>query len=257
MVNLSALTKTQSLKISSISTLFNLYHLVVNVALFYTITKLKLDAHFSVNEQIIFAYIIFSTAQFCVSLMMISTIGFYILLNFNEFITRIIEDKSSCSNAQILKLSATIYNKICDAYEDISKFYSIFCMLLVLMSTFFNVFNFYTFYVLLKVGGYKLMFFAATSFLWAICYLPPIVCIIAYSNGLQKQSVVTGNLITKLMSCKGSNKDVKQSKLFELLVAHRRPKISCGMFDLDWKFCFSVIGCVFSFSIIVIQFSDV
>jgi hypothetical protein len=42
-----------------------------------------------------------------------------------------------------------------------------------------------------------------------------------------------------------------------LLVSHRQPKICCASFEVNWQLFFSIIACVFSFSLIVIQFSDV
>jgi 7tm Chemosensory receptor len=229
----------------------------VNFILGFSISKQKFEGNLSTSSRIIVIFMVFATMQVNVSLMMLSSVGYYIMLNLNEFIDNSIEGKTFCPERKLFKLATEIHNKICEVFEKVSEFYSVLWLVTLLLTAFLNVLNVFILFLLLKVGGSEIELFIITTMAWALVCLPPVIWVVAYASAMQSQSLETGKLFTKLSTRRRNLKDLEQAQVFQLLLSHRTPKISCGMFKLDWKFFFSFVCCIFSFSIIVIQFSDV
>jgi 7tm Chemosensory receptor len=219
--------------------------------------KLGMDRQISFFQQLVFGLTGISSIEAFMSIMMIPAVGCYIQGNINDEIRSVIENRSDRSSEELIRFVSSVYIKICDAADSISKFTSSILLLNLLLVCFFNVFNAYTVFVFLKLGGSDMMYFSLLSSSWAVGYIPPVIWIIKCSSVLQKQSIETLSLISQLTTTQRTSKALKSSRNLDLLLSHRRPKISCGSLTLNWPFLFSLIGCIFSFSIIVIQFSDV
>lgn len=240
-----------------ICVLYHTYNFFVNVATSSFFNKLGLDKELSFSHQLVYGLTAISNIETFVTIMMVPAVGCCIVSNLNDEIRSAIEVQSFRSTEELIKFVSIIYVKICDAFDGISEFTSLTLLLNLLFVCFFNVFNAYTIFVFLKLGGSKLMYFSLLSTSWAFGYIPPIIWIIKCSSDVQNQSVETLSLIAELLSDQGKLKSLESLRTLDLLLSHRKPKISCGSLTLDWTFLFSTIGCIFSFSIIVIQFSDV
>lgn len=251
------------LKVVSVPLIYNFFTLGNLLCVSLTFHYLELSDVLSFQDRIIFLTTFSLCTQLCNSMMMMIMIGFYILQSVNDFIENFIGDESdkvSASLESTLKTLSTvtkIYDKVCDAFESISTFYTPVCLIFLSILTFFEVLAVYTCFVFLKIGGYQMACFLITTLLWATAYLPFVLCIIAYASATQTECLTTADLVQKLSNKTNNDEVIKLSKSLMLLVSHRRPTICCGFFQVNWELFFGIIACVFSFSLIVIQFSDI
>lgn len=197
-----------------------------------------------------FSYLIFYT-----SMMMILSLAYYQLQALNMFVV-----KSKSENIpveKIIKQTSIIYDKLCDIFELISAFYRLH-NLNFLLGFYYNDFSFYyVLFILIKNPGKEIFYFFLTNVLWNLCYLPGVLWTMLFSSWIETEGIKTANLINQLASQESTMKCLKSSRIINLKMTHRRPKVSCGMFDLNWKFFFTMIGSIFSSAIILIQFYDV
>lgn len=227
-------------------------------AVIVSFSFLKLNVLEKVGEvdRAVFVISLSLAVQISTSLLMIITLGYFVFLNLNQMIIDEIQQENH-SIAKVTKLAAVIFDRVCDIFETISKFFALITLVFLMVVIFFNVFLSYTFFVYLKTPTILIFFFLFATFSLALFYVPFALWINGMSSAVQSQSISTCNLMQHLISRRGDYKSMKHAKTFELLVAHRQPKLSCGMFDLDWKLVFTMVGSIFSLSVIVIQFTDV
>jgi 7tm Chemosensory receptor len=244
------LSRSHILKVVLVGVFYHIYNFGINILTLKFFNGLKLNVKVSSSDFLIFAITTLVSIE-----MMVPTVGCYILENLNDQIRLAIKNEKP--SEELLRLVSTVYLNVCEAFDCISDFYTPILLLDFLIACYNNVFNSYTIFVFLKLGGSKLLHFSVLTFCWAVLGIPLILWIIKCSSDAQKQSMKTLSLIMQLASKRKSSRALKSSRILELLMSHQVPKITCGSLTLNWNFLFSMIGWIFSFSIIVIQFSDV
>lgn len=249
------MTRSHILKVVLVGVFYHIYNFGINILTSKFFNGLKLDVKLSSSDFLIYAITTIVSIEMVASILMVPTVGCYILENLNNQIRLAIKNEKP--SEELLKLFSTVYLNVCEAFDCISDFYAPILLLDFLIACYNNVFNSYTIFVFLKLGGSKLYYFSVLTFCWAVVIIPLILWIIKCSSDAQKQRMKTLSLIMQLASKQKSSRALKKSRILELLMSHQVPKITCGSLTLNWNFLFSMIGWIFSFSIIVIQFSDV
>lgn len=252
-----SLNRRQVITVASTIFLHYLFFSICGVILTTGFLKLKIVELAKTIDKIIFVATLFFAVQILASIMMMIFVGYYFLMNMNQIIIDRIENGEFQGINKLLKFTSSVYLKLLDVFETISQIFVLFIILFLMVVTAFIVYFFYTLFVFLSSPGLLMFYFLLTIMALAIFYVPFAVFINAASDAVQTRSSATCTLLQQLINKSGTAKDLKTLSSFELLVAHRRPTVSCGMFDLNWKLVFSIIGSVFSYSIIVIQFSDI
>lgn len=219
--------------------------------------KLLFTGSFSVANEVSFFLSVLLMMLCSVTLMMTLTCAYFQLKTFNNFLSKLIADPRKKSNIQIIIRTSILHDSICDCCEAISRFYNLLIMIFFFEFVFFNIFFFYLVYSLFKVYTLELFYFTLTGVLWISHYAPCIFWVTMFSSWIESEGLKTGNHIQMLANVEKNLETLKKLTSLMQQVTHRSPKISCGMFDVNWKSFFGMLGAIFSFWIIMIQFYDV
>lgn len=195
--------------------------------------------------------------QFLASLMMFLAFGYYQLSALNEYLKKCIKNKVEYSSADVISNVAIMYDEICDAFDAISSFYLLSNLCVIMGLTFYVVFAYYSLYVYLKKPTKELGYFLLSSYLWCGFYSPCVIWMMRLSAWIEIEGLITANLVQILANKENSLKCTKSSIQFALLASHRKPRIFCGLYDLNFKANFALLCSTLSLSIILIQFYDV
>lgn len=210
------------------------------------------------NSDIVFFFgSVFFYLYFYTGLMMILCCCFYQYRALNSFLKSCLENPQRASIPRVIKKSAIMHDQMCDIYDAISAFYLLNNYVFLIGFSYFSIFFGYSIYISAQNPNYRLSCFMITSFLWIFYYAPCVIWTVTYAGWTRDESCKASDLIQKLANNDLSKKNFKISTALMLQMTHRRPKISCGLFDLNWKHFFFTLGEIFTFIIILIQFYDV
>ena len=210
----------------------------------------------SFKNKFIFFALLYTFLPFNLGSWMITKCGYHQISALNKFLEELIENPV-IATPDIIKNVTIIHDKICDLFVSISAFYVFIHMLIISSITYFFVFTTYSTFVYTKYPSQELIDFTMTVSSWCFYIGPFGLSLFALSSLTQSEGNKTANLVEQLANKTGKIKMVKSSYILALQVRHRRAKITCGLYDIDWKVLFSVLGSVYSYSVIMIQFHDV
>lgn len=225
-------------------------------ALFFNLEELAVTSGISRRSRIIYLGTNLVYVGFCVSIMMPLSCGFYQLAALNGLLETCIERRVENSKLFIKKV-AMMYDKICDVFDAISAYFLLYNLIFLSAFYLYNVFFFYLLYVYLKSPTFNtgcLLFTSVTGFLY---FAPCVLWMVTFSHWIQAESSKTADLVQKLTNLSVDLETLRVTQGLNLLVVHRRPRISFGLFDLNWKSFFDMLSAIFSFTIVAIQFYDV
>lgn len=215
-----------------------------------------IGSNFGLNEILFNMTLVFFLLLGVCLLMTVACMIFQ-LKALNHLLMKLLKSSDDVLTVQVIEKTSIIFDKLCDVSEDFSSFFLVDILIYLLSLTFFSTFFLYTFYVLLLSPDYKLFYFLLISLMWIFYYLPPVILIVTLSSLIEREGIRTADLIQQLTVKSKHLKSLKRSEIVMQMMTHRRPKISCGFFDLNWNFFFSMLVTIFSFGIILIQFYDV
>lgn len=210
----------------------------------------------NLNKFYYYGTISFHT-EYCATFMMMLSCAYFELIVFNKAIAIYAENSVYSSLTSTLKKLLVIHDKFCDVFESISKFYFINVLIVLLVFMYFCVASCYILFVFLMSPEMKTFFFLLVSVLWTLFYSPCVFWILTFSSWIESEGLKSAFYVSEIQRNARNINHSKISNIFMLQIMHRRPKVSCGMFDLNWKFSFGLLCSIFSFSIILIQFYDV
>lgn len=154
-------------------------------------------------------------------------------------------------NVKNIKTTLILHDKFCDTISLVNKCFSFNFSITLLEFNFHCIlFTFSACNMLLNKPdvGDKTFFFAGLVFIGYALIL--IVCILVYSSLIKSGGKQTLIIVHAL-----ENVSVHSlTQIASLQLSHRQPEISCGLYTIDWKFLFAILSCVFSYTIILIQF---
>lgn len=145
---------------------------------------------------------------------------------------------------------------MCDLHDSISSFYMINNMYSISGLTYFYVYLIYSSYVYFNQPSLDLLDFLLTDLLWGLYYTPCCLWMIIFSSWIESEGEKTVALVHQLASKDGKLDVLKSSYIMALQAQHRQLKIS-SLFDVNWKTLFALLGTIFSYSIVLIQFHEV
>lgn len=188
--------------------------------------------------------------------MMVLLSTYYQISNLNKFLRKCLKHREIISVPDVFKKTLIIYNKICDLCDSISSFYLMANMSLFTGFALLNVFFLYTIFIYIRNPTNGLLLYLMTLILWCLFYIIAVIWTVIFSTWIHSESCKAADLIQQLVSKDNQLTSLRSSLIMSLQVNHRSPTIKCT-FDINWKILYSVIGTIFSLSIIMIQFYDV
>uniref|UniRef100_A0A336MT24 Gustatory receptor n=1 Tax=Culicoides sonorensis TaxID=179676 RepID=A0A336MT24_CULSO len=170
------------------------------------------------------------------------------------------------SHEQTLHITAQMHHALCDICEAAEKYFSL--KLLTIITIAFLIIIFNSYYILellfksdkqnseLMLGIYDFIAFFSYQI---VVYWMAIICIVQISTSVQRQSEELGVWIHKILNQGATSiSDTVRMMLiqFSLQLTHRRIKFTaCGLFELDKRLLFTIIGTLTTYLVILIQFS--
>lgn len=232
---------------------------VMSTILTILFDSLHLTDSLSERNKIFFFLSVFFNLIICSTLMMILSCAHSQLHALNTYLSLNLQKYREVSVVQVIKTTSILYDNLCDVIETISFFYCLIILIFLWGFLYFYVFVFFSFYLYVQVPSDDLFTYSLGSTGWLLYYTPCVLWIVVFSSWIEQDACITADLIQQLVNQKHQSRELKSFKSLNILmqqISHRRPKISCGLFAINWNFFFTVIGGIFSFSIILIQFSD-
>lgn len=233
----------------------NLFHFLS--ALFFNKNMAKVTDGISGANRFFFLIAAFVFLHFCISFMMILTCCYWQLAALNVLIEKCYQKDFGMTEDKFVKKITQMYDKICDVIDAVSAYYLITVLIFICAFNMLNTFFFSLIYINFQNPSSETFYLFLTSVNIFLYYAPCILWTMMFAGWIQAEGKRTVSLVQKLANRRMSVKVLKIHSAFSLLVAHRTPRISCGLFDLNWKTSFAMMGSIFSFTVIIIQFYDV
>lgn len=219
--------------------------------------KLGILDQFTLKNSLIIANVNATTIFLFCTVMMLVALGFYLLQCSNLLLQKVVESPECCDKLKIIKLVSLIHVKICESLDEISKLFLLFFLDLLTAFVVFQVFSNFSLFIYINNPRENILAFFVSGTTWIIQYSPCVIWLLSYINWMSQAFKTTACLVSKLVHSESSEKEMKRASCLLLQMAHRTPKVSCGLFELSWNFCFLMLGTIFSMTIIFIQFYDV
>jgi hypothetical protein len=159
--------------------------------------------------------------------------------------------------AKAIRKASILYIDFCDGLDEISKFYAISTLSFFGAYFFFCFFTNYIAFVFFLTPSLPLYIFLCYFSTWLLIFIPFILCLLLSSTFIANEATKTAELLIKLHAKSTNIQVAREIAAFNLHFEHRKAKISCGFFEVNWKSYFQIIGLIISFSVILLQFYDV
>lgn len=247
------MTKLQVFTSSIVVTSFFILVAGVSIYLSLTFNLLLVAEYLSSNDKIIFFVSVYFNLLYFSTFITVLSSAYYQLHALNVFLRKLKSDRKNLTTVQLIKRTAIMFDRFCDMFEDISRFYLLNIVIFLFLSAFFVTYMIYAFYLNFKNPNEFLL----AVFVWMFYFLPPSLCVAVFASWIDNEGKKTGHLILSLVHSERLVKVLKSSNILMQQFKHHQPEISCGLFYLNWKFFFYVLGVISSFAIILIQFFDV
>ena len=210
------------------------------------------------------ANIIFIATQFCFLLFIMVQIlllscGLLVIKGMNKILKSYLNTSQEViQGSDIFRNASKVYMKLCDVYNQIIKIFIFANVFATGGFVYFIIFNTYTVFISLNNPNDTLYcYFALANALWGIMYAPCIMFVMAASSQILTECQKSAGIVHQLAAKADDDRTLKQCKNFVLLTDHYKPVVSCGLFEINWKTAFMMLGSIFNYSIILIQFYDI
>lgn len=193
----------------------------------------------------------------CLCFMMLQAMGYFQVSALNKSLKEKIKGTGKPLDVEIVRKTSIIFTKLCDAFEALSKFSTFSSISFVFASEIFTIFFIYSIWVHFRNPTPSSLIYELAAFLWACFYTPYILWMMLFSSWIESEAKKTADLIQELANQMKNLEADRRTYILTLLASHRKPKITAGMIDLNWKSFFKILGAVCTFSVITVQFYDV
>jgi gustatory receptor len=156
-----------------------------------------------------------------------------------------------------LKVVVKIWDTICDGLDVVKFCCTINTSYYIISFTFNFVFSIYSIvsYFFYENSTYFDMIYMFLAVLWISVFIPSVALMFMVAMEIEKQGSAIENQMHSLIACNFKNKRVlKQIELVLDQFDNRKPKTTCGLFEIDWKLLFFLLGTSFNYLLIIAQF---
>lgn len=212
---------------------------------------------FPITEQFFFTMTVFFYIQVQVAMMMIFCCGSLVALALKNTLKLCLVNPLNTKNCDVILKTSMMYCKICDVFKQISQVCAFSLVPYFAAFVYYNLLFFYGVFVYQMNPSCKLFYFTLLTFVWISLYAPTVLCLYAASSKVLTDSKFAINIVQQIIAQTKDPVLLKRCNILELLFAHHRPRFSCLFYDLHWKTFLAMLGSIFSYSVILVQFYDV
>ena len=192
------------------------------------------------------------------SFLIIVSIVYFQLKALNNSISQCSKNNSKNQIKEFLRETFKMYDLIVDIIDAVSSYFVLNCLVFNLCFVYFSTYFLFTAFALFQDTNLKMFYFFLTILLWFLLYFPFFLYIGIFSSFIQKEASKVANTVHILTLDVNDPKMSRVCEHFMLQTSHRMPVLmKFGLFAINWKFAFSVVGSIFSYAIILIQFFDI
>ena len=170
-----------------------------------------------------------------------------------KYINQILEN--DIQNIEVIKTVRIIHIRLCDTISSINACYTLNLLNFFFQFTFFNIFFYFGLTHQIIYGStFEEMIFSIIVFAYVQFFFWFGAWIILHS-ALMKSEVgnMEGIVLQRMIDSK-NRKIMKHINIFNFQIEHEKVEVSAGLFNIDWTFLFAIIGTVFSYLIVLLQF---
>lgn len=206
----------------------------------------------------LFSNITYLTTTICYMLVILAI---YVRLKVvNDYIKEYIsKDQTTVEeDCKAITIVTILHSKITETTNLINICFSFNTVTYLFQLVFFTIFFSFGFYhyIISQNSELTQLLLNVVTLQWILFYLIGIMWVIVLSCRIKSQGNLTAVLFHKMLIKKNNPKILKIVQLSALQFHHHSPEISCGMFKMDWSLMLTMIGAVFSYIIILIQFDS-
>ena len=174
----------------------------------------------------------------------------------NEFLT----DSQKCRTCNIKKMYqnlravADIVDRICDTLDSVKFCNTINTVTFIFFTSFYVILGIFAnvSYVIRVNPNRNELFFALLVSSWIYYFSPFFIAIFFITSKIKSGGL---EMESQLHNLPAKAPELNQKlELILMQLEHRQPKISCGIFVIDWYFLFSCMSGVLSYLVIIVQF---
>lgn len=216
----------------------------------------------NMNQPIHGFFIIFSNFTFqnlLIGYMMIIYLIYHFLSSIDIFLNQILHNRhmNEIEMVNAVKVIRMTIDKLCDILINVQHCFMVNTIFFLNYYSFFVIFTVYSTISVLFLPDMNLQdfVFLALSYVWTFYNLLFFVWIFVISSWIKsKSNKIEATSYKLLQKYEKSKKYCKSIELLSSQIFHRQPLISLGVFVVDWKNLFYVLGFSFTQIIIIMQF---
>lgn len=161
-------------------------------------------------------------------------------------------------HCEIVREMAILHDKVCRTAELINACFALNLINYLLSFVFYVIlFSFGTNnYVTTANAPIKQLIMSFITLQWILYYLVGLVWIILIASWIKSEGKITVKLFHQLTILNNDIRLLKTVQMSTMQIVHRQPTISAGLFNIDYELTTLMIGAVFSYTIILVQFNS-
>lgn len=211
----------------------------------------------SKKDRIFLNVAVFSYVQLSTSTQILGICTVLLITAMNKALRNCLAKPNFHRCFDIIRLVSLIHIKICEVCNNCSIVFTLLLLPFLMVFLFYNLLMTYGFFVYQMNPNDQLYLFSLLAFIFVSLYAPTTLVLFSMSSIILSSSGATIDLVQQLIA---KNKNVKLQKKCNnlvLLLAHTKPVWSLTFFDVRWESFFAMLGVIFSYSVILVQFYDV
>lgn len=236
---------------------FSLILLVFVILLnFYFYTKLPSSYGMSLQRIILYSINTLSYQNQSVVLMYSLYAFHFKLKRLGDYLEKLDKNQKQW-DVELLKRLSILIDEFCGGLESVKICFTITFVVNILHYTFVSIFTIYGVmtYLLKAQPTFVEWMYCLQSITFQIYSTPFTFWVILVGSCMKHHGKRLEVLAQKLLYKNFANKKVyRRAELIFMQLQHRRPVVACGLFSIDWKLLFFLLGLCYSYLVIITQF---
>lgn len=234
--------------------------LILLIALTLVLNSFGLTAVWGYPKILLINVLVFTYYSYNIACLMIMSLSFYIIDALNQLLEVRIKSNDEPSEdemRQFMRNSCKIHDVICEMLESLSIIYTINSLTVYLGFMYGSVFWIFGIFAYFQAPSSHAILLIATMFVWNLQFIPYVFWSVTYSSWIERDGRRTVDLMRRFMYHEKYLDCIRGLDTFYQQVIHRSPFVSVLIDRINWIFFFTILSGIFSYSIILIQFSDI
>lgn len=200
---------------------------------------------------------VFSYIQLSTSTQILGVCVCLVLRALNKALKYSLKKSESQLCFDVIRMTSLIYLKVNEVCENCSIVFTLLLLPFLMVFLFYNLLLTYGFFVYQMNPSSQLYLFSLLAFLFVSLYAPTTLVLFSVSSYVLKDSKASIELVQQIIAKQNNARLQRKCNNLILLLAHTTPVWSLTLFDVHWKSFFAMLGVIFSYSVILVQFYDV